>query len=163
MPTRSLRARNLITTCGTVVSINSFPMGNRLTTKGQQRERVLTQEAYRGLLNTNWHRDQVDLRCTAPRAWPSFRFLSEEEIQQLVDTHPSAPPLKAISAYDIKLVQRLLYYTASDLWLSEKDKDWHFLVLSTLREKTERTGGIEVLMLGRANGNRSETERKARG
>ena len=60
------------------------------------------------------------------------------EIQHLVDTHPSAPPLKAISDYDTKLVQRLLYYTTSDLWLSEKDKDWHIPLLITLREKDRK-------------------------
>ena len=56
-------------------------------------------------------------------------------MQQLADTHYLAHPLKAISDYDIKLVQRLLYFTASDLWLSENDKDWHLPLLITLREK----------------------------
>ena len=56
-------------------------------------------------------------------------------MQQLADIHPSAPPLKGISDYDVELVQRLLYYTRQDLWLSESDKDWHYPLLITLREK----------------------------
>ncbi|MFM7852388.1 MAG: hypothetical protein ACKO96_10850, partial [Flammeovirgaceae bacterium] len=31
--------------------------------------------------------------------------------QNLLNMHPSAPPLIAISCYDVKLAQRLLYYT----------------------------------------------------
>ena len=55
---------------------------------GDQRatERVLTQEAYSGLLNNKCNRYRVDLSCTAPRAWPPFPYLTEEEIQQRADT-----------------------------------------------------------------------------
>ena len=35
--------------------------------------------------------------------------LTEEEVQQFTETHPSAPLLKAISDYDVKLVQRLFF------------------------------------------------------
>ena len=55
-----------------------------------------------------------------------------------MDTHHSAPLLQAISDYDIKLVQRLLYYTAADLWLSDEDKGWHYPILITLREKDRK-------------------------
>ena len=40
-----------------------------------------------------------------------------------------------MSDYDVKLCQRLLYYTPSDLWLTESDQDWHFPLLITLREQ----------------------------
>ncbi len=57
-------------------------------------------------------------------------------MQQLVDIHPSAPLLKkGISGYDVKLVQRLLYYTRQYIWLSDSDKEWHYPLLITLREK----------------------------
>jgi hypothetical protein len=79
-----------------------------------------------------------DLRYTAPRAWPPFPFLTEEEIQQVTETHPSAPLLKAISDYDVKLVQRLLYYTRQELWLSDSDKEWHYPLLIYLREKDRK-------------------------
>ncbi len=65
-------------------------------------------------------------------------YLTEEEVQRVIDTYPSAPLLKAISDYDVKLVQRIPYYTTSDLWLSEQDKDWHFPLLITLREKDKQ-------------------------
>ena len=63
-----------------------------------------------------------------------------------MDTHPSAPLLKAISDYDIKLVQRLLYYSSSAHWLLDKDKDWHDPLLITLREETKnrRNRSIEA-------------------
>ena len=89
-----------------------------------------------------------------------FLYLTQEEIQQLADVHYSAPPLKAISDYDLKLVQRLLYYTASDLWLSEKDKDWHFFSSSLSARKTEIIGGTGVLRLGRTDGKIIETGEK---
>ena len=81
-------------------------------------ERNLSREAYEDILQKVWARDNIDLRYTLPRAWPLFLYLTEEEIQQLVDIHPSAPLLKGISDYDVKLVQRLLYYTRQDLRLS---------------------------------------------
>ena len=43
-----------------------------------------------------------------------------------------------ISDIDVQLVQRLLHYTAYDLWLSEEDKDWHYPLLITIRDKTTR-------------------------
>ena len=58
-----------------------------------------------------------------------------------MDTHPSARLLKAISDYDIKFVQRLLYDTPSDLWLSDKDKDWHYPLLITLRAQDRMNWG----------------------
>ena len=64
--------------------------------------------------------------------------MTEEEVQQVAEIHPSAPLVKAISDYDVKLVQRLLYYTASDLWLSDRDKDWHFPLFITLREQDRK-------------------------
>ena len=83
---------------------------------GDQRatERNLSREAYDEILQKVWARDNVDLRYTAPRAWPPFPCFTEEEFQQASDTHYSVHPLKAFSDYAIKLVQRLLYYTASE-------------------------------------------------
>ena len=107
--------------------------------------------------------DRVDIRYTAPREWPRFSYLYEEGVQQVLqvlDTHPSTPLLKDISDYDIKLVQRLLYYTASDLWLSEKDKDWHFPLLITLREQDRKTGGTRVLRVGGRDGNNKDRQRR---
>ena len=114
--------------------IQAFSYGNQ-TDDQRATERAISQYAYNALLHIIWDRDRVDLRYTAPREWPRFSYLSEEEVQQVMDTHLSAPLLKAISDYDIKLVQRLLYCTASDLWLSDKDKDRHYPLLITLREK----------------------------
>ena len=59
-------------------------------------------------------------------------------MQQLADIHPSAPLLKGISDYDVKLVQRLVYYTRQDLWLSDSDKEWHYPLCVTLREKDRK-------------------------
>ena len=53
-------------------------------------------------------------------------YLTEAEMQQLAEIHPSAHLLKGIRDYDVKLVQRLLYYTRQDLWLSDSDKEWHY-------------------------------------
>ncbi|MFM7978080.1 MAG: hypothetical protein ACKPKO_02085, partial [Candidatus Fonsibacter sp.] len=58
----------------------------------------------------------------------TFSFLS-------LKWHGSALPLVSVGDYGVKLVQRLLYYTCSDLWLSEQDKDWHYPLLITLRQK----------------------------
>ena len=58
-------------------------------------ERVLAREAYNDLLLKVWDRDQVDLRYTAPRAWPPFPHLTEEEVQQVTDqknTPFNSPP-----------------------------------------------------------------------
>ena len=85
-----------------------------------------SQDACNALLQKIGDRDRVDLRHTAPREWPRFSYLSEEEAQQVMDTHPSAPLLKAISDYDIKFSQRLLYNNTSDLWLSEKKQGLAF-------------------------------------
>ena len=64
-----------------------------------------------------------------------FLYLTEEESKLL--THIlQLPSFKAIGDYVAKLVQRLLYYIASVLCLSDSDKDWHFPILITLREKT---------------------------
>ena len=41
---------------------------------------------------------------------------------------------------DAKLDQRLLYYTTSDLCLSDEDKYWHYHLLVTLREHNATTG-----------------------
>ena len=67
-----------------------------------------------------------------PREWPHLTYLSEEDYQKLLDLHPSALPLKSLSDFDAKHVQRLFYYTTSDLWLSDEDKDWHYPLLVTL-------------------------------
>jgi len=126
-------------------------------------ERNIARASYEEILRTNWARDNIDLRYTVPRAWPPFSYLTEEEMQQLADIHPSAPPLKGISDYDVKLVQRLLYYTRQDLWLSDSDKEWHYPLLLTLRENIVRTGGTGVLRPGRRDGKkRSATGIKAK-
>ena len=64
--------------------------------------------------------------------------LIEEEVQHIMETHYSEPLFKAISDYDTKLAQRLFYYTTTDLWLSDEDKDWHYPFLITLREKDRK-------------------------
>ena len=68
-----------------------------------------------------------------------FSYLSEDDQQQLFNLRLSAPHLIAISDLDIQLVQRLLYYTHTDFWLSDEDKDWHYLLLATLREERKKT------------------------
>ena len=94
-------------------------------------ERTNSQDAYSALLQKVWNRDRVDLRYTAPREWPRFSYLSAYAVQQIMETHPSAPLLKAISDFDINLVQRLLSYITTDLWLSDEDTDWHYPLLIT--------------------------------
>ena len=101
-------------------------------------ERNIARASYEAILEKIWARDHIDLRYTVPRAWPPFSYLTEEEMQQLADIHPPAPLLKGISDYDVKLVQRLLYYTRQDLWMSESDKEWHYSLLITLREKDRK-------------------------
>ena len=64
-------------------------------------------------------------------------FLSDQRRTLLLHLHYSAHPLRIISDIDVQLVQRRLCYTA-DLWLSEKDKDWHDPLLITIRDKTTR-------------------------
>ena len=53
----------------------------------------------------------------------------------LLDWHSTVAPTKAVSDYDVKLVQRLLCYTRAGLWLSDGANDWHYPLLVTLREK----------------------------
>ena len=60
----------------------------------------------------------------------------------------------------MKLGQRLLYFTTSDLWLSEEDKDWHYPLLVTLRVKLRKTGEAGHQRLGKHGGG-SKKERKA--
>ena len=67
-----------------------------------------------------------------------FFFCCAACVQNMFDLHPSASTLKALSDFDVKLVQRLLYYTTSDLWLSDEDKDWPYPLLVTLRETTHK-------------------------
>ena len=55
-----------------------------------------------------------------------------------METHYAAPLLNAISDYDIKLVQRLLYYTTTDFWLSDEYNNLHYPLLITIRDKTTR-------------------------
>ena len=81
----------------------------------------------------------------APREWPTLSLLSEEGQQMLLDLHPSAPPLKFISDYDVKLAQRLLYNTRAGLWLSEEGKDWHYPLLITLTEKATKNWRTRAL------------------
>ena len=89
-----------------------------------------------------WERASIDILDMAPREWPRCSYLSEQEVQQLLDIHSSASPLNAIRDSDIKLVQRLLYYTRADLWLSEGD--------ITLRENKEREiGGTGLATMGK--------------
>ena len=98
-----------------------------------------------------------------PRAWPPFPYLTQEEIQQLVDIHPSDPLLKGISDYDVKLVQRLLYYTRQDLWLSDSDKEWHYPLLITLRDKgSEELEEQEYRGLGGEMGKGAQQEERQR-
>ena len=62
----------------------------------------------------------VDISDRAPREWPQLPLFSEEEQQVLLGCLPTAAPLKAISDFDVKLAQHLLYYTPADLWLSDR-------------------------------------------
>ena len=101
-------------------------------------ERNIARATYAEILEKIWARDHIDLRYKVPRASPPFSQLTEEEMQQLADIHPSAPLRKGISDYDVTLVQRLLYYTRQDLWLSDSDKEWHYSLLITLREKDRK-------------------------
>ena len=101
-------------------------------------ERNTGRASYEDILEKIWARDHIDLRYTVPRAWPPFSYLTEEEMQQLADSHRSAPPLKGIMDCDFKLVRRLLYYTRQDLWFSESDKEWHYPLLLTLRDKDRK-------------------------
>ena len=94
-------------------------------------ERNIARASYAEILEKIWARDHMDLRYTVPRAWPPFSYMTEEDMQQLADMHPSAPLLKGISDYDVKLVQRLLHYTRQYLWLSESDTEWHYPLLIT--------------------------------
>ena len=78
-------------------------------------ERMKSQHIYEELLNRVWHRIGTDLSGLAPREWPRLSCLSEAEQQRLLDLHPTAAPLKAVSEYDAKLVQRLLLYPVRSL------------------------------------------------
>ena len=105
-----------------------------MTIKGQQ-QKHFSCFLCRNPCEVLGERDHIDLQNTLPRALPLFPYLTEEEMQQLADIHPFAPPLRGISDYDVNLVQRLLYYTRQDLWLSESGQEWHYPLLITLREK----------------------------
>ena len=98
-----------------------------MTIKGQQK-RNISRAYYEETRENIWTRYHIDIRTTLPRAWPSFPYLTEAEKQQLADIHPSSPPFKGISDYDVKLAQRLLYYTRQDLRLSEK---WQGVAVSS--------------------------------
>ena len=100
-------------------------------------ERVKLQGHYDKLLDLVYRRTGMDLSARAPPAWPELSFLTEDERTLLLDTHHAAPPLRFICDHEDKLVQRLLRYTKSGLWLSEEDKDWHYPLLVTIRETTK--------------------------
>ena len=86
-----------------------------------------------------------------------FSLLSEEELQKLLDWHPTGSPLKAVSDYDVKFVQRFLYYNLVDRWLSDEEKDWHCPLLVTLRENKANNNWRQ-----RAPDNLEETGKKKR-
>ena len=98
-------------------------------------ERITSQGFYDKLFNRVWARIGIDLSERAPREWPQFSLLSEEEQQMLLDWQPTLAPLKAVSDNDVKLAQRLLYYTRVDLRLSDEDKGWHYPPRVTLRRE----------------------------
>ena len=75
-----------------------------------------------------------DLRCARGLG---FHLCPRKKSRCYWTAHPTAAPLRAISDYVAKLVQRLVYYTRSGHWLSEEDKDWHCPLLVTLREKAK--------------------------
>ena len=85
-------------------------------------DRVKLEIDYAKLLNRMYRNTGRHLSVLAPRAWPDLSFVSDDERNRVLDAHPSAPPLKFISEVDVKLAQRLLHNTPSDLWLSEEDK-----------------------------------------
>ena len=90
-----------------------------MTIKGQQQETLLVPRMQKYLRRFGQGTTLISgTRCSVRGLL--FSYLTEEEMQQLADIHPSAPPLKGISDYDVKLVQRLLYYTRQDIWLSEQ-------------------------------------------
>jgi hypothetical protein len=103
-------------------------------------DRNTARASYEDIIEKIWARDHT--RCRVRGLF--FSYLTEEEVQQLVETHPSAPLLKGISDYDVQLVQRLLYYTRKDRWLSDSDKEWHYPLLITLREQDRKTGRTGV-------------------
>ena len=98
-----------------------------------------------------------------PHAWPPSSDLTEEEMQQLVDIHPSAPLLKGISVHDVNLVQRLLYYARQDLWLSDSDKEWHYPRLVTLREKDRKNWRNRSIEAWAARWETERDKRKGKG
>ena len=101
-------------------------------------ERVKPNIDYEKVLNRVHRSTGRDLSVLAPRAWPDWSFLSDDEPNLLLDAHSSAPPLRFINDIDVKLVQRLLHYTPSDLWLSEEDQDWHYPLHITIRDQTTK-------------------------
>ena len=119
--------------------------------------------SYDKIIEKIWAREHIDLRYTVPRAWPPFSYLAEEEMQQLADIHPSAPPLKGISDYGVKLVQQLLYYTRQDLWLSENYKEWHYPLLITLREKDRNNWRNRSIEAWEARWEKERNRKKCKG
>ena len=100
--------------------------------------RIQLKKEYEYLVNRVRRHTRLDLSALPPRAWPDLSILNIEQRSVLLDLHCSAPPLRFISDIDVKLVQRLLHYSSHDLWLSEEDKDWHYPLLITIRDKTTR-------------------------
>ena len=84
-------------------------------------------------------------------------------MKQLADIHPSAPLFKGISYYDVKLVQRLLYYTRQDLWLSESGKEWHYPLLITLREKDRKNWRNRRIEAWEARWKKERNRKKGKG
>ena len=62
--------------------------------KATEKKRNISRASYEEILEKFWARYHIDLRTTLPRAWPPYPYLTEEQMQQIADVHPSAPPLK---------------------------------------------------------------------
>ena len=64
--------------------------------------------------------------------------LSSEDLAWLSDNTPLSPALIAPQDYLIKLSERVKHLERPDLWLGEKDTDWHIPILLTIREHAYR-------------------------
>ena len=96
------------------VQIFSYGKEDERAPSSVKATRSKAKEQYDALLDIVWYRTKKNLDELAPREWPLLPFLSEDEQQKLLDWHPTAVPLRALSDYDLRLVQRLLCFARTD-------------------------------------------------
>ncbi|MCP4242059.1 MAG: hypothetical protein GY772_15995, partial [bacterium] len=72
--------------------------------------------------------------------------LADQELREQPEANnpfsADQPFLAGPCDWDIRLAERFLYLTNTDLWLGDHDKSWHLPLLVTLREEAKKENNI---------------------